>query len=304
MVVMPVPALIVLTPNFSIDGVYSKVHVYMALRTNPYLNQLEAALGDNHAGTWIGIRPHTFWDDLVPIVNDIRAKKVDIVVTLGGTSIVDGAKAITYALANNVRPVEDMRTIVNPSPDDIARQDKFLQRDGIGNAPTVPLIFIPTSLSGGEYFKFSGAPTHNEGCLPHGIGYQLGPLGVGRGHTSCIMLPAVMKWNVARASEAQNDILGQQEKLKRVFLAEESVTSVLREANIDVKTCDVGDILRAVFNKLRMPATLEVGVGRDRFGTLARNSLNDAFLPTNPVPLLEKDVDKVLEILELVAGDA
>jgi alcohol dehydrogenase class IV len=396
------------TETFHKSAAYIIASTSLSKQT-PYLNQLEAALGDNHAGTWIGIRPHTFWDDLVPIINDIRAKKADIIITLGGSSIADGAKAITYALANNVQSVEDMRAIVEPTPDDIARQDKFLKRDDIGNAPTVPLIFIPTSLSGGEYSKFSGgtnAITHQKDQLTHpgmfaslvildpqltvttpfgvwiqsgvraidhcceamcstnaqpaidsssekglrlllpgllntakdpqnlearlntqlgarlamaalnstpavmkgashGIGHQLGPLGVGHGHTSCIMLPAVMKWNASRASEAQNDILGQQEILKKVLLMEESVTSVLQEANINVQKCDVGDILRAVFNKLGMPATLkEVGVGRDKFDTLATNSLNDAFLPTNPVPLLEKDADKVLEILELVAGDA
>lgn len=378
-------------------------------KQTPYLTQLEEALGSNHAGTWIGMRPHTIWDDLVPIINDIRAKKADIIITLGGSSIGDGAKAITYALANNVQSIEDIYTITRPTAEDLARNDKVLQRNGVGNAPTVPLICIPTSLSGGEYSKFCGGTnavtrqkemlTHS-GMFPwlvildpqltvttpfnvwiqsgvravdhcceaicsttaqpdvdvaaekglrlllpgllktiedhqnlearldtqlgarlamtalnatppvmkgasHGIGHQLGPFGVGHGHTSCVLLPAVMKWNAARASEARNDILGLQEKLKRILLAEESVTSVLREATIDVGKCDIGDILRAVFSKLGMPATLkEVGVGRDQFDALAKNSLNDPFLPSNPVPLLDGDQDKVLEILEMVSGDA
>ncbi|OKL55837.1 hypothetical protein UA08_08923 [Talaromyces atroroseus] len=378
-------------------------------RQTPYLSQLEQALGSNHAGTWIGLRPHTFWDDLVPIINDIREKKADIIISLGGSSIADGAKAITYALANNVQTVEEMRAIVKPTPEDLARTIKVLERDGVGNAPTAPLIFIPTSLSGAEYSKFAGGtnavtrqkdqlthpgmyaslvildpqltvttpfnvwiqsgvraidhccesvcssnaqpavdisaekglrllipgllktiedPQNLEARLntqlgarlamtmlnvnpmvmmgaSHGIGHQLGPLGVGHGHTSCILLPAVMKYNASNASLAKNDVLAQQAKLKEVLLAEDSIASVLREAKIDIETCDVGDVLRAIFNKLGMPATLkEVGVGRDKFDTLAKNSLNDPFAPTNPVPLLKNDYDKVMEILELVAGDA
>ena len=59
-----------------------------------HVKDLEAALGDNHAGTWIGIRPHTPWEDLVPIINDMREKSADLLITLGGGSLTDGAKVI------------------------------------------------------------------------------------------------------------------------------------------------------------------------------------------------------------------
>jgi alcohol dehydrogenase class IV len=35
----------------------------------------------------------------------------------------------------------------------------------------------------------------------HGIGHQLGPLGVGHGETSCILLPAVLKYNYAHGEK-------------------------------------------------------------------------------------------------------
>jgi alcohol dehydrogenase class IV len=40
----------------------------------------------------------------------------------------------------------------------------------------------------------------------HAIGHQLGPLGVGHGITSCVMCPAVMKWN-AKIGASNPEIL-------------------------------------------------------------------------------------------------
>lgn len=61
-----------------------------------HVTDLESALGDRLAGTWIGIRPHTPWEDLVPIINDMRTKKADLLITLGGGSLIDGAKLIVH----------------------------------------------------------------------------------------------------------------------------------------------------------------------------------------------------------------
>lgn len=60
------------------------------------VRDLEQALGTNHLATWIGIRPHTPWEDLVPIINDMRDKGADCLITLGGGSLIDGAKIIIY----------------------------------------------------------------------------------------------------------------------------------------------------------------------------------------------------------------
>jgi hypothetical protein len=58
--------------------------------------RLETALGDRHAGTQIGIPAHTPMDSLVPIMQDMIEKKADCLITLGGGSLADGAKAIVY----------------------------------------------------------------------------------------------------------------------------------------------------------------------------------------------------------------
>lgn len=129
----------------------------------------------------------------------------------------------------------------------------------------------------------------------HGIGHQLGPLGVGHGQTSCILLPAVLKYN-ARENSAK------QERVKAIIWSDEHVVQVLKGAGLDREKTDAGDALDAVFRALGMPRTLrEVGVGRDRLDGLAENSLKDPCCGVNPVPLTRKE--QVLEILEMVLGD-
>jgi alcohol dehydrogenase class IV len=368
-----------------------------------HLKSLEKALGPKHVGTWIGIPPHTHWNDLVPIINDMRQKQAQILISLGGSSIADGCKAVVYALANGVKTENDILEIVKPTQDDLSRGDKLLQRDGVGKDPQVSMIFIPTSLSGGEYSRYAGGTnpiTHQKdqlthegmyaslvildpqltlttpfdvwiqsGCrgidhcveglcsirpqpeathasmqalkllligllktiedpqdldarlqtqigsnlslaslaqrvvkgASHGIGHQLGPLGVGHGHTSCVLLPAVMKYNAIHAKDAKNDVLELQANVKAIMWNLPEVATVLEACGLEERTSDLGDALRAVFNKLGMPSTLQdVGIPGDKIEGLVTTSLNDPYVLTNPVPL---NASMVLEILNMVSGN-
>jgi alcohol dehydrogenase class IV len=129
----------------------------------------------------------------------------------------------------------------------------------------------------------------------HGIGHQLGPLGVGHGETSCILLPAVLGYN-ARVNAAK------QEKVKNIIWSDETVIQVLKKAGLEKDKSNAGQALDAVFRALGMPRTLkDVGVGRDQLDILAENSLHDPCCAANPIPLTEKA--QVMEILEIVVGD-
>ena len=129
----------------------------------------------------------------------------------------------------------------------------------------------------------------------HGIGHQLGPLGVGHGQTSCILLPAVLSYNAKANSEKQ-------QKVKDIIWSDSTVVEVLRKAGLVKEKTNAGDALDAVFRELGMPRTLkEVGVGRDKLDGLAENSLKDQCCIENPIPLTKKE--QVLEILEMVVGD-
>jgi alcohol dehydrogenase YqhD (iron-dependent ADH family) len=57
---------------------------------------LQKALGDRIVGVRKGIKPHTPWDDVLEIIQDVRDKAADIIITLGAGSLTDGAKLISY----------------------------------------------------------------------------------------------------------------------------------------------------------------------------------------------------------------
>lgn len=367
--------------TFNASRVYIIASKSLSANTDA-LTRLQNALGSKIVATRIGMKPHTLWSDILSIVNEARPLDPDCIITLGAGSLTDGAKIIAWALANDVHNQDDLASLWSASP--TMRKDP--------KPPTIPVICIPTSLSGGEYQSIAGGTNDktNAKCLfeppaknpalvildqelstttpewvwlstgiravdhcvetlcslqsnargdagaekglamlipallkckhdakdlearrqcqmgvieamkavgsgvpmgaSHAIGHQLGPLGVGHGQTSCIMLPAVCKWNAAKKANNERqqicvDILMRDPEVRRLITSKESP--------------DLGDILDAVIRELGMPRTLkDVNVGRDKLDVLAENSLKDHWIKTNAIPITEKG--QVMEILEMV----
>ena len=87
----------------------------------------------------------------------------------------------------------------------------------------------------------------------HRIGDQLGPLGVGHGETSCILLPAVCKWNKKVNSNQQKQVLD-------ILQSEVSVRKLLEGRSLEQDKAKLEDALDALFGELGMPRSLkEVG---------------------------------------------
>ena len=119
------------------------------------VEQLKAALGDRLAGVRLGIAPHTPWDEVVDASNDAKSKDADCVVTIGGGSLVDGAKAMLLFMANNVTTVSAIPDLHQRTAAKIENMRKTsAELDCV--KPYASLICIPTTLSGGEYTWFSG----------------------------------------------------------------------------------------------------------------------------------------------------
>lgn len=124
----------------------------------------------------------------------------------------------------------------------------------------------------------------------HAVGHMLGPLGVAHGETSCILLPAVCRYNASKGANVQR-----QEKLAKFLMESPHIRSLL-----PCGKNDLGSITEALVKALGLPRTLkDVGVPRDLFDKVAENSLLDSWAKENPVPLVRKE--QVLEILEMVA---
>jgi alcohol dehydrogenase class IV len=111
----------------------------------------------------------------------------------------------------------------------------------------------------------------------HGIGYVLGAaFDIPHGHTSCIMLPAVMRWN--KPANAQRQAL---------------VAAAMGHPGEDA-----GDVLAAFIASLDMPRSLSaVDIGPESFERIAEQAMGTPWVPLNP-----RRIDgpaQVQEILEL-----
>ena len=125
-----------------------------------------------------------------------------------------------------------------------------------------------------------GAGTSGVGVgASHGIGHVLGAAcGVPHGHTSCVMLPSVLRWNLAVNADRQ----------KRVSEA------------FGKPGVAAADLVAGLVGELGLPRRLaDVGVGRDRFREIGEKSMHDRAVLNNPRPI--KGPDQVVEILELAA---
>ncbi|KAJ9664229.1 hypothetical protein H2198_000447 [Neophaeococcomyces mojaviensis] len=128
----------------------------------------------------------------------------------------------------------------------------------------------------------------------HAIGHQLGPLGVGHGETSCIMLPAVCKWNAIQKANIERQAI-----CRDVLIQIAEVRDLMQKSGKSLEDTDLGDVLDLIIRALGMPRTLkDVGVGRDKLEGLAKNTLTDQWAKTNAKPITEKE--QVIEILEMV----
>ena len=119
-------------------------------RETDEIAKLRRALGNKVVGEFDKMAPHTPRGDVIAATRAAREAKADLIVTFGGGSITDGAKAVSMCLANDIDSPEAMdmlRSVVNPdgsvTPPEIV-------------APTVHQITIPTTLSGGEFSAISG----------------------------------------------------------------------------------------------------------------------------------------------------
>jgi maleylacetate reductase len=344
-------------------------------RETPEVERVRGALGDGCAAVFDRVPPHTPRGAVIGAAEAARAAGADLIVTVGGGSVTDAAKAVQLCLANGVRSAEALdalRPVKGP--------DGTLGPPPC-EAPTVRQIAVPTTLSAGEFSAISGVTDERtkvkelfrhpriipaavvldpaitvhtpewlflstgiravDHCVEgicsreahpyadaqalrglglladglarakadpsdlrarldcqigswlsmgplasgvpmgasHGIGYVLGAaFGVPHGHTSCIMLPAVMRWNKATNAERQ----------------------AMAAAAMGQPGADAGDLLDALIAGLGMPRSLSaVGIGPEHFDRIAEQAMATPWVPRNP-----RRIDgpaQVREILELAA---
>jgi maleylacetate reductase len=114
-------------------------------RTTGEIEKIRNALGSRCVGTFDAMPPHTPREAVVAAAQQARDADADLIVTVGGGSITDGAKAVQLCLANDVRTTDDIdriRAVKGVAPD--------------MNAPSVRQISVPTTIAGGEFSAIAG----------------------------------------------------------------------------------------------------------------------------------------------------
>jgi maleylacetate reductase len=114
-------------------------------RETDEIEKIRNGLGARCAGTFDAMPPHTPREAVIAAAEQARAANADLIVTVGGGSITDGAKAVQICLANDVRTVDDI--------------DRVRANRGVVppmTAPSVRQISVPTTIAGGEFSALAG----------------------------------------------------------------------------------------------------------------------------------------------------
>ena len=114
-------------------------------RETDEIARIQKLLGPRCAGIFDMMPQHTPREAVIAASEAARAADADLIVTVGGGSITDGAKAVQLCLANGIRTASDIDTIR-------AAKGAIPQM----NAPRVRQISVPTTIAGGEFSSIAG----------------------------------------------------------------------------------------------------------------------------------------------------
>ena len=126
----------------------SRAFLMVSGTLNRQTNEIEKirdALAARFAGLFDAMPQHTPREAVIAATDAARAARADLIVTVGGGSITDGAKAVQLCLANDIRTVADIdriRAVRGAVP--------------AINAPSVRQISVPTTIAGGEFSSIAG----------------------------------------------------------------------------------------------------------------------------------------------------
>jgi maleylacetate reductase len=119
-------------------------------RETDLVERLRQTLGNRFAGLCAKIGAHTPRTDVAAAANAAREASADLLVTLGGGSVTDAAKMVGLCLGNGVTTPEQLDAYrAQVAADGTIRRPKV-------EAPRVPMIAIPTTLSAGEFSAGAG----------------------------------------------------------------------------------------------------------------------------------------------------
>lgn len=128
------------------------------LATNtPAIRALEQALGERHVGTHCDVPAHGSRAAVLTIASAARMARADMLVGIGGGSIIDTTKVVSLCLKHDLRTHDDL----DPYQVQVDTGGQRLPPDFDG--PDVPVVAVPTTLSGAEFYETAGITNELEG---------------------------------------------------------------------------------------------------------------------------------------------
>jgi maleylacetate reductase len=109
--------------------------------TTDEIEKIRKALGDRHAETFDGIPQHTTREVVVRVAKQARDVKADLIIAIGGGSVVDAAKIVLMCMEHEIFEQDGL------DGHETTPERRFEQF----RTPKVRMIAIPSTLSGGEY---------------------------------------------------------------------------------------------------------------------------------------------------------
>ncbi len=118
-------------------------------RSKTFQNLVEA-LGDRHVGTFGEIRPNSLREDVLAGAVAARSCNADLIVAVGGGSVIDATKVMQLCLWNNLLSVADLDGFRAP-------EGQVAKPEATSEADCLPrIVAVPTLLSGAEFTHFAG----------------------------------------------------------------------------------------------------------------------------------------------------
>jgi alcohol dehydrogenase class IV len=123
----------------------------------PVIEGIKSKLGARFAGLFDGCKAHTPWQTVLAAAAAVRVAKPDLIVAVGGGTVVDTVKVLQICLAEGAT-----------TADDLAKLHIKVNADGSRHVPAVrpsPVrqIAVPTTLSGAEFSNMGGAMNERNG---------------------------------------------------------------------------------------------------------------------------------------------
>jgi len=186
-----------------------------------------------------------------------------------------GMKAVDHAVEQLCNPVR------TPYADALAEDGLRRLARGLPASKADPAdLAARQECQFGMWLAMSGAGAGQGLGASHAIGHTLGgSYGIPHGITSCVALPAVLKWNEGAADDRQ------------ALVAE----------LLGAKGKSAAEAVRGLARSLGLPTDLKtIGIRPDQFQAIAEHTMHDRGVRSNPRPI--KGPEDVVAILQIAAG--